>query len=386
MRLALLFLLLTSFELITAQDFTDNKFGKGIRITAKDSSFSMKLGARFQTLYEGIYNEDSEEWSDKLLIRRARLKFEGFAYSPKLEYKIEIGLSNRDIGGATPETGNTPRIILDAVLKWHFKDNWQLWFGQTKLPGNRERVISSQKLQFVDRSLVNSRFNLDRDIGIQLHHKNKFGGGILKQYASISMGEGRNITSDNIGGYDYTGRLEYLPFGEFKSQGDYFGSDLKREEKPKLAIGATYDFNQGASRQRGQLGGFNSDAQGSVTNDLSTFFIDAMFKYNGLSIMSEYAHRAARKDIAGFEFGTGNGYVLQTGYLFKNNFEIAARYTIINSDDLIFSSINEETEYTWGISKYIVEHSLKIQSDLSYGDRENASNTIRYRFQVELSF
>jgi phosphate-selective porin OprO and OprP len=386
MRLALLFLLLTSFELITAQDFTDNKFGKGIRITAKDSSFSMKLGARFQTLYEGIYNEDSEEWSDKLLIRRARLKFEGFAYSPKLEYKIEIGLSNRDIGGATPETGNTPRIILDAVLKWHFKDNWQLWFGQTKLPGNRERVISSQKLQFVDRSLVNSRFNLDRDIGIQFHHKNRIGGGILKQIASVSMGEGRNITSDNIGGYDYTGRLEYLPFGEFKSQGDYFGSDLKREEKPKLAIGATYDFNQGASRQRGQLGGFNADAQGPVTNDLSTFFIDAMFKYNGLSIMSEYTLRDARKDIAGFEFGTGNGYVLQTGYLFRNNFEIAARYTIINADDLVFSSINEETEYAWGISKYFVEHSLKIQSDLSYGDRKNASNTIRYRFQVELSF
>ena len=56
---------------------------------------------------------------------------------------------------------------MDAVLKNHINENWSLWFGQTKLPGNRERVYSSQELQFVDRSLVNARFNLDRDVGVQ---------------------------------------------------------------------------------------------------------------------------------------------------------------------------------------------------------------------------
>ena len=69
------------------------------------------------------------------------------------------------------QTSNSARIILDAVIKWEFAKNTTLWFGQTKLPGNRERLVSSQKLQFVDRSLLNSKYNLDRDIGIQLHHK-----------------------------------------------------------------------------------------------------------------------------------------------------------------------------------------------------------------------
>jgi phosphate-selective porin OprO and OprP len=34
--------------------------------------------------------------------------------------------------------------VLDAVAKWNFAENFSLWFGQAKLPGNRERVISSQ--------------------------------------------------------------------------------------------------------------------------------------------------------------------------------------------------------------------------------------------------
>ena len=133
----------------------------------------MKIGARMQflstnnwTIEDGSLNNPESNFS----VRRARLKFNGFAFSPKLKYKIELGLSNRDISGASEFTSNAPRYILDAVVKWNFHENFELWFGQTKLPGNRERVISSGNLQQVDRSLLNSRFNIDRDLGIQLRH------------------------------------------------------------------------------------------------------------------------------------------------------------------------------------------------------------------------
>jgi hypothetical protein len=376
-----------------AQDITYNEFGKGIKIHAKDSSFSMKFSTRFQTLYTGVLNTETDEWTDALLIRRARLKFEGHAYSPKLTYKIELGLTNRDIGGIVPQTNNAPNIILDAVLKYQFSPGWSVWFGQTKLPGNRERVISSQKLQFVDRSLVNSLFNIDRDIGVQLHHKGKLGTGVFKQAFSISKGEGRNVIINNSGGYDYTVRVEYLPFGEFASKGDYFGADLKREETPKLSIGATYDYNQGASRQRGQLGLFVIDEFGDqVTNDLSTVFIDAMFKYKGWSIASEFATKASKENKdAQFNYTTGDGFVIQSGYLFKNNFELAGRFTTVKPDDLNYSSIVEQNEFTLGVSKYFVEHSLKIQSDISYRQLDDINgeiipDLIRFRFQMELSF
>ncbi len=376
MRIFLFVSLFVFTQVAVAQDITNNTFGKGIKIIAKDSSFSIKFGARFQTLYEGTYTEDTDDWEEQLSIRRWRLKFDGFAYSPKLEYKLEIGLSNRDIGD------ERPRIILDAVLKYHLNSNWQVWMGQTKLPGNRERVISSQKLQFVDRSMLNSRFNLDRDVGVQVHHENKIGKGILRQMGSISMGDGRNPTSPNIGGHDYTGRVEYLPFGEFTSDGDYFSSDLKRESKPKLAFGFTYDFNKGASKSRGQLGSEVINQGIIVENDLRSVYADAIFKYSGWSLLTEYAERAGEDNIAGF--GTGTGFNIQSGYLFKNNFEIALRYSSIKADE--FSSLATEKEYTIGLSRYIVGHSLKVQSDISYGDKSLSSNTLRYRFQIEMAF
>ena len=386
--------LVLSFAFILAslqvygQGITSNTFGKGIGIYAKDSSFSMKFSTRIQTLFDGVLIKETNDWNSKMLIRRARLKFEGHAYSPKLTYKIELGLTNRDIGNVIPETNNTANVILDAVLKYEFSPGWEVWFGQTKLPGNRERVISSQKLQFVDRSLVNSAFNIDRDIGVQLHHEGKLGGGVFKQALALSNGEGRNIIVNNVGGYDVTFRLEYLPFGEFASKGDYFGADLKREKTPKLSIGATYDHNANAAKQRGQLGRFVVDEFGNpITTDLSTIFVDAMFKYQGFSIMSEYANKVAAEDIeADRLFGTGTGFVFQSGYLFDNNLELAGRFTTIAPDKEEFSSTPDQTEYTLGLSKYFVEHSLKIQSDISYNQLEGASDFYRFRFQVELSF
>lgn len=395
LSLSMLLLIFLSTSL-SGQDTSNNKFGKGLQIVGADSSFSMKFSTRFQTLYQGELNLDNDEWSDRILVRRARLKFDGFVYNPAVTYKIELGISNRDHGGGNiDEAGNTSRIILDAVVKWQATKNWSIWFGQTKLPGNRERVVSSQKLQFVDRSLLNSRLNIDRDIGIQFRHKNKVGAqGVMKKMFSISMGEGRDIIAANTGGYDFTYRVEYLPFGEFASKGDYFGSDLKREQSPKLAFGVSYDVNKDAARQRGQLGSFVQDSNGNqFATDLSTIFVDAMFKYRGFSSMVEYGNKTASENVfatlddgSTLKYVTGEAINLQAGYLFKNNSELALRYTSLTPDDAVFSGLREETQYTLGFSKYIVGHSLKIQSDFSYLDRTGTSNRLVYRFQVEVSF
>ncbi|NQY67792.1 MAG: FmdC precursor [Flavobacteriales bacterium] len=383
--IALFMLSSTAFS----QTMVDSKFGKGIRIMAKDSSFTMKFSTRIQSLFEGTTNISDDGTigasSSKFLVRRARLKFGGYVYNPKVQYKIELGISNRDHGSPIPETKNSARIILDAVVKWEFAKNTYLWVGQTKLPGNRERVISSQKLQFVDRSLLNSYYNLDRDMGIQLRNKWKAGNIVIKEALSLSQGEGRNITAKNVGGYKYTGRVEVLPMGEFTSKGDYFGSDLKREDKPKLAIGVTYDYHDRATRQRGNQKDYMPE-----TKTMYTTIIDAMFKYKGASVMLEYADRQAEGSalLYGVYFPdmfyyTGSGLNASLGYLFKNNIEIAGRYTSIRPDsDLFFES--DINMYTLGMSKYVVGHSLKVQGDVSY--TEKSGNKLLYRIQVEMSF
>ena len=393
-NLLTLFVCFVAFN-ATSQENIDETFGNGIiNKVAKDSSFSVTFGARFQTLYsyqleQSEFDEYDIEDSD-FLIRRARLKFDGFAYSPKLEYKIELGLSNRDISGGNEFTGNTPRYILDAVLKWNFYENFVLWAGQAKLPGNRERVVSSGDLQIVDRSMLNSRFTIDRDLGVQLRHKTRLGEQvILKEIFALSQGEGRNITSGNLGGNQYTGRLELLPFGEFE---DYEEADLERNQKPKLALGVTYDYNNDAVKTRSNMGNYMRVGSDFFASDIETVFADLMFKYRGFSVLSEYALRDADNPIARDENGLATGDVINTGtsvnvqagYLLGNNYEVVSRFTNVNEDDPN-SLFRNENQYTLGLSKYFVGHKLKIQTDCSFNDSpEPLRKGFMYRLQVDL--
>jgi len=380
-----------------AQDVTETKFGKGIfNVIAKDSSFSLKFATRMQFLSTTQWNYDGDSYGKaetNFLVRRARLKLSGFAYSPKLKYKIELGLSNRDISGASEFTNNAPRYILDAVIKWNFYENFELWAGQTKLPGNRERVVSSANLQLVDRSLLNKRFNIDRDLGIQLRHHFTLSENFeVREVFSVAQGEGRNITTGNLGGHQFTGRVELLPFGNFASKGDYKGGDLKREEKPKLAIGTSYDFNNNAVKNRSNQGSYMVTDTGFYETNITTLFVDAMFKYNGFSFMAEYANRDADDPIAKNEDGTetgdvvqiGSGLNLQAGYLFKTNWEVSARFTSIDLDNITGKDINDQ--YTLGVSKYIAGHNLKIQSDISYSTIGGENSNLLYRLQFDIHF
>ena len=355
---------------LSISTITNAQFGKGVPYMPQDSSFSMKFNLRIQSLYTAQYDDASESYATNFLVRRARLKFSGYAFNPNIQYKAEIGLTNRDIS-VNKEDGNgrgASRLILDAVVKWKFTQGWALWVGQTKLAGNRERVVSSADLQFVDRSLLNSKLNIDRDAGIQLRGKLKAGNSVIKPSVAITMGEGRNITEGNFGGYDYTAHIDFLPMGEFKSKGDYVGGAIKREDAPKLAFGLTFDYNDGAVRQGGQLGSFVRDSTGIYAeNTLMTFFADMMFKYQGISVMSTYGMKSGDKQIDGLSknYNTGSAFNFQLGYMFANNWELAGRFTTLRSDDEVYSALSDQNQYTLGVSRYVVGHKLKIQSDIS---------------------
>ena len=368
------------FPVLCSLVFTDNVSAQIVQ-----NSSTMKFTGRIQNL--GLVEMQGDAVETNLLVRRARLKFEGVAINPKFQYKVELGLTNRDHGSPIPQTQNSARMILDAVVQYEIGVNTHLWFGQTKLPGNRERVISSAKLQFVDRSLLNSNYNIDRDMGLQLHQK--FGIGTMKAKAivSVSQGEGRNITTGNLGGFDYTGRLELLPLGAFTSKGDYFGSDLKREETPKLALGLSYDYHDNASRARGNTGSFLSQ-----TRTLSTIFADMMFKYKGFSVMAEYAIKSSDEspvfvdetNSQEYHFVTGSALNIQAGYLLQSDWELAARFTSVNPEAVLAQE--DVSMYTLGISKYIDGHNLKVQSDFSMILEGDMEQSYLARLQFELSF
>ena len=394
----IIFTILLSNASLYGQEVTASKFGKGLlNINAKDSTFSMNISARMQFLTSSTWSQSDDSFGSpesNFLVRRARLKFKGFAYSPKLTYKLELGLSNRDISGANQFTSNAPRYILDAYVRWNFYRNFTLQAGQGKLPGNIERVISSGDLAMVDRSILNSKFNIDRDLGVQLRHHFKLSENfIVKEIFAISQGEGRNITAGNLGGHQYTGRIEVLPFGNFKSKGDYRGADLEREQTPKLLIGVVYDLNNDAVKSRSNQGSYLETTDGFYKTDVNTLFFDTHFKYRGFSIMAEYADRDADDPVAknsddsltGDVVNIGNATNIQMGYIMPSNLSVTGRYTNINFDSIVTSN-NKLTQYTLGLSKYVAKHKLKVQTDITYEDSVSSNDKIVYRLQFDIHF
>lgn len=372
------------------QDTTYTAFGKGlINKVGEDSTWYAKVAFRFQTRYEGTYMDlpsgsDETPYTDRSFVRRARIKGSGWATkSRRLKYKFEYDVHNG--------------FVLDAVIKWSFdkNKNWELWFGQTKLPGNMERVISSQKLQFVDRSLLNSRFTLDRDAGIQLHGKQKLGENFLvKEKFAISQGEGLNQTVESAG-HGYTARLELFPFGAFKDA--YVSSDLKRHDTPKLMLAATYDYNVDALRTRGHKGGYVTPSL--PLRDLLTLFVDAHLKWKGMSLMAEYVDRTTADGtpiVKAFveedgatvtlsdTYYTGQALNLQLGYLMKCNWEVAGRFTQVTPES--DTMIENMEQYGFAVSKYIVGHNLKIQSDINLLQENGSPDEIMFRLQTEFNF
>ena len=109
--------------------------------------------------------------------------------------------------------------------------------------------------------------------------------------------------------------------------------------------------------------------------------------------MKEYAHRDADDPIAKNSDGTetgdvvqiGEGLNIQSGYLFKNNWEGSGRYCTATLDEVI-TGRSPEKQYTFGISKYIVGHSLKVQTDISLIDIENSNDRYLYRLQFDIHF
>ena len=86
-------------------------------------------------------------------------------------------------------------------------------------------------------------------------------------------------------------------------------------------------------------------------------------------------------------YSTGSSLNIQFGYLLKNNWEPAFRYTTVNPDAVNMDDDATFSQITFGISRYVVGHNLKVQSDISLMTNElNAEQQIMFRLQAEMQF
>ena len=364
-------------------------YGKGLGLTSPDSIF--KLNIRFRMQNRATYLElENAESGVEGMIRRLRLKFDGYVGNPKIVYVIQLSFSPGDVG--VIEDGDNLNVIRDAIVFYRPNEHWNIGFGQTKLPGNRQRINSSGALELTDRTINNASFNIDRDFGLQVYYLNEKPDSFYYNIkTAISTGEGRNWTELPQKGLAYTGRLELYPFGEFTDNGAFFEGDVLREPTPKLMISGAYQYNEGARRTRGTLG-----VELYEQRNLQSVLIDAIVKYNGWAFETAFMNRMADDPItfnpensSQFRYVVvGQGFDAQLSYVFRNNYSLIGRFSTQEPNKDVVMLMPETQQYTFGVTKYIWEHSLKLQAEITKTDFTlNTNPTINdwyFRFQVEI--
>lgn len=362
-------------------------FGKGVGLTSPDSIFQFNIRFRMQNRF-GIQKSAGKSISFDGQVRRLRLRFDGYVGSPNFLYVLQLSFAPGDVGEI--QEGENINIIRDAVVYYRPNKHWNYGFGQTKLPGNRQRVNSSGALQLTDRSIVNSRFNIDRDFGFFVNYLNEkeeqFSCNIK---SAISTGDGRNFTRSPDNGLAYTSKIELLPLGKFSRDGVYFEGDLVREKKPKLMVSAAYHFNHKAKRQAGVLG---NDLYQS--RNLRSILADVVFKYRGFAVMGTYMQRLTTKPVTEDNAGNkslvycGRGADLQASYLFKSGFEWITRLSLLQPNQQVQSYFPRQKQVVVGLTRYIWEHAFKLQleagADFSKPLGATTSLSPYARMQVEM--
>ena len=365
-------------------------YGKGLGLTSPDSLFQLNIRFRMQNRVT-YFDKEGEKPTYDGQIRRLRLRFDGYVGNPKFLYVIQLSFAPGDVGEL--QDGENINIIRDAAVFYRPNKHWNISFGQTKLPGNRQRINSSGGLQLTDRSINNAKFTIDRDFGFQVHNINEFEEKFSYNFkAALSTGEGRNITDKADDGVAVTGKVELFPLGAFTRDGTNFEGDIVREAKPKLLLSGAFQQNNNSQRTQGQLGStlFEKRTTRSV-------FLDAMLKYNGWSLMSSYMSRSAADnpvtfnptDATDFNYVyVGNGFDYQLSYLFRNDYEVIGRYSLQHVNPEIHAFTPHVKQYSLGLTKYIWEHAFKLQTELTYDTSQflggKTVNEWYWRFQVEI--
>ena len=385
----------------------DVSYGSGgFRLATRDGNWETNLGWRAQLRFTTPTNGDPRQQSafddnteNSFEARRLRMKIGGHGFRPWLGYYFEVDLQpSRDVDDSS--TSSSARVIDWRITldKW---DALGMRVGQWKVDYNRERGDSSGRQQFVERSIVNRVFTIDRQVGMQLRgHLFKDSAADLRYWAGVFTGEGRGVVNDS-NDMMYTGRLQWNFLGRDLP---WRQTDVELTEQPTGSLAFGYATHKGrctrwSSSGCGNLDGFASPA----TAEDGQFRVEQMvqelaFKYRGFSFQEEFHWKTIDDDVMNTESDLYGGYV-QAGYMLNGMFpsltrplELAVRYAFVEEPNSVDRDLdNFREEYSIATNLFFAGHKNKLTFDFSYLTLDDDFtgrdlNDTRARFQWDVSF
>ncbi len=316
--------------------------------------WQINLGGRVQFQSYGTIDESREQVTQLgATVRRFRVKLFGALPSHNISFYTQPSFDRGEAG------------LELAYIDWNPWKKTEVTVGQFKVPATRQFMVSSGRLQLVDRSFADAEHRLLYDVGLMVRQRLSIGErSLVQMYGSATTGEGSERAPAE-GGYSYTVRMEYLPLSDFDQ---YRISDLTRSNRLRISGAMAYNLNVDAVQTGGSIGKY----MGGFQSDIGTVYADLLLKYNGWSLFSQGTLREAvpATDAPGFGdlnvINEGNTFVVQSGYMVSDKTEITGRFALYNPSKQVDYAIEGRRQYTVGATHFFRSDELKVQFDAGY--------------------
>ncbi len=288
-------------------------------------------------------------------LHAAKLIFHGHAFLPTLSYHLQL---NAGEGRVAAE---------DVYLQWRATSWFSVLVGQYEVPFNRQHITLEAYQELVERSLVDARFNLQRDIGIIGY----FSDPARRYEATVGLfnGSRQNLANDESG-YLTTLRLAYNPMGPIA----FREADIDDTHRPKLSVAVAGAFNP-----ERVVPGATSNAPSTSLRQIAQGAFEVTLRFRGVSLSTEL--HARRQVESGSTAVSSAGGFEQIGYfIVPSRLQLVGRFARVTGPVAKLEGVGEETV---GLGYYFMGHRLKLQADGSHLETRTVRTGWRIRTQLE---
>ncbi len=363
-----------------------SEYGKsGLEITSPGGGWIFEPEIRLQFRYADPFEEPRNPDA-------AREHRDGDFDLNRSRFKMEVQLGSEELTFYTEVELNDP-FLLDLRMAWQPNDAFGVMAGQWKPEFTRERRDSSGAQTFVDRSIVNREFTIDRQQGLMLFGRAKGGGAAdFNWWTGVFGGGGRGDGNDG-GDPMLMARLQWNPFGRVLG---FSQSDLNRRPEPAASIAVAAVRNRSrytrySSDGGGDLDGFERGADDQY--EIEQFAVETALQWRGFTWQQEWHRKDVTDRVEGGETEL-EGFYAQTSWFpsaawsgFPQPLEFGLRYASMDPDTS--QSNDRRDEWTLGANWFFQGHRNKLTLDygrLDFSEPGGTATAWRTRLQWDVSF
>ena len=379
-------------------------------LQASDSPFLMRINGWGQVRQTTFSSANAKPDRNQFQLARARLIFSGSAFTEDFAYFFQFD--------GRSSSGDNFRL-LDYLLTYDLGhhvwglDKGTVGFkaGKYKMPFDMARYLSARELEFNDRSMASTFFDVNRSLAWGLYGRSQRGRIPWNWEAALFNGlvtggaeTGSSGSLDN--NFAYSARAYCYPTGDW-GVGEL--ADFKGHCRLATRVGAGFanstidksgstEFEAVRVVDSGlQLAMVLPDAADQYT--VSLYSIDASMKYSGWSATFEYYFRQIN-DIQGASVPDlfDHGHWLQIGkFAVPDRLELLTRWSRVQGNSGTLGTIDQESmEIATGFAWYIRDQNAKFTADATFLDGAPISSSALdinpgdagwlFRTQVQFAF